>query len=255
MKTKHLLQIIMVAILLSFYSCRDKTHFLRSFIYTYSVYDSLLLQHTSADSIAIMLVHYDNIYASWDCDYSKTYNFCIKYDSLCHVHNDLTFNKTIYYNPSVGPWDLSYETNNTGFQCWEHDVRSIEVVSDADFDEQHRAGQSLNDIIRFISTSPKKFIDSGYKDMFDWENNPQNTYVGMIGKPQRNCYHPIDKLLSQMGVDEMIMLPDYIIGYFIFEKAPTLASDHHLTATFNLCNGQTIVAEIDETFGKTVQNK
>ena len=54
--------------------------------------------------------------------------------------------------------------------CSTFDIAHIDVVSNANFDAQHPSGTSLNDLVYFISVSPKKYIDSGYNYSYDWAN-------------------------------------------------------------------------------------
>ena len=77
-------------------------------------------------------------------DRAKRYTFLMdgkdafKYESLCRKHNDLS------YNQKVGV------INNVDFSgsCYiSEDFTEITVTSDKDFDENHPAGESLNDQI------------------------------------------------------------------------------------------------------------
>ena len=65
------------------------------------------------------------------------------FDSLCAKHSDLSFHgEDPFYNEPVK-------------KCYAKDIRSIEVVSDTDFDQDHPAGTSLKDIIVYSTPCVK----------------------------------------------------------------------------------------------------
>ena len=85
--------------------------------------------------------------------------------------------------------------NNVDFSgsCYiSEDFTEITVTSDKDFDENHPAGESLNDLCRFISFSPYKFISSGYRDYYVFSvNNVSLSFVNYAGKFIGNYYCPL----------------------------------------------------------------
>ena len=85
------------------------------------------------------------------------------------------------------------------------DFNEISIWSDADFDANHPAGSSLNDLVRFISFSPMPYIESGYTDVYRWSSRYRNELKEIIGESVPNCgyYHPIDKLVSQLTAADM----------------------------------------------------
>ena len=61
-------------------------------------------------------------------------------------------------------------------------------------------------------------------------------------------YYPIDKLLSEISINEMEMMPSEYFGYLIFEVAPTGLKEHQLTITISLSDGKIIVKTIKKLF-------
>ncbi len=79
------------------------------------------------------------------------------------------------YNREVGLiLDMIYSDNIS----WSDNLVSINVVSDKDFDSDHPAGTSLNDLIYIRYTSAYKYINNDYDDSFTPE--PEEEYLSEI---------------------------------------------------------------------------
>ena len=52
-------------------------------------------------------------------------------------------------------------------------IAGIDVICNDDFDENHKAGSSVSDILTFIGNSPVNYIKSGYKIHGEKETTPQ----------------------------------------------------------------------------------
>lgn len=209
-----------------------------SYVNTYYKYNDINLSLTPVGNIMISGASFDKHY-SWQ---SKGNDKDI-YENLCKTHNDISYNKKR---------ELIVGTN------WGHcsmlDFKRIDIMSNIDFDQKHPAGTSLNDIIRFISVSPKKYIDSNYAKTYDWLNGTpdsfkkeQEMYNFRNGTESKN-YYPIDKLLSEISINEMVMMPSEYFGYLIFEATPTGLKEHQLTITVSLSDGKIIVKTIKKLF-------
>ena len=90
------------------------------------------------------------------------------------------------------------------------DFDSIWVFSDSDYDEAHPAGSSLNDIVRFVSTSPMPYIKSKYKKTYDWSDDYMQSLSTLFGRrftvgSDYGAY-PIDGVLSSLGKDDFQLL-------------------------------------------------
>ena len=161
---------------------------------------------------------------------------------LCRKHNDLTYNKKREYH--LRPeWGV----------CSAVDFREIDIVSDKDFDSEHPAGTSLKDIVRFVSISPKKFIDSGYKETFNWRRNKPKIFkkesmISSMFHEETENYFPINGLLKDIGKDEMQMLPEDTHGILFFDKEPTAEKEHTLTVTIDIGERKKLVRTITKVF-------
>ena len=133
------------------------------------------------------------------------------------------------------------------------DFREIDVVSDKDFDSEHPAGRSLKDVVRFVSISPKQFIDSGYTATFDWKKNEPGFFakdpmISSMFRYEKENHFPINGLLSDIGKDEMQMLPVNTHGILFFDKQPTAEKEHSLTVTIYTREGKKFVRNITKVF-------
>lgn len=234
---KKLVLIIFPVVLLQ--SCDVvETSIFRSYVNTYYDYKDITLSLTDSGNISINGSAFDRHY-TWK---SKGRDKEI-YDSLCVAHSDMDYDKKRDY--IVG--------TNWG-HCSMSDIESISVVSNSNYDNQHMSGTSLNDIIRFISVSPQKFIDSNYTTTFDWtQNTPisfkkERNMANFKNSSESSNYYPIDKKLSEIGKNELKLLMPETIGYLTFESYPTLNKIQVLSITFRLSNGKIINRTIEKTF-------
>ena len=234
---KRLILLSIVTALL-YQSCdRARYHVFRSYITEYCYSEDIDLATTKAGNIIIRgkgrVKHY-----SWrDEGGEKT-----TYEALCRKHNDLTYNKKREYHHSP-EWGV----------CSAVDFIEIDIVSNNNFDSEHPAGTSLKDIVRFVSVSPKKFIDSGYKETFNWEKKEPNFFakdsmIPTMFQPESWNYFPINGLLKDISTDEMQMLPINTHGILFFDKEPTAEKEHLLTVTIDIGERKKLVRTITKVF-------
>ena len=241
---KRLILLSIAAVLLLLGCDRAKTVLFRSYINIYDYSENIQLKITDAGNIAIY-----QKYSSEDVNIkTASYSFKSKgeekkkYDELCKIHNDMSYNQKRSY--IVAPlWG----------RCSAIDFREIDVISDKDFDSEHPAGTSLKDIVRFVSVSPKKFIDSGYKETFNWEKNEPNFFakdsmIPTMFQPESWNYFPINGLLKDIGTDEMQMLPENTHGILFFDKEPTAEKEHTLKVTIDIGERKKLVRTITKLF-------
>ena len=242
---KRLIFFSLTVVLLLLGCDRAKTVLFRSYINTYFYNKNIQLKITEAGNIAI--------YRETSSEYktntpSAVYSFESKgeekkrYDELCKRHNDMSYNQKRSYIKFTG-WGI----------CSAIDFKEIDVVSNKDFDSEHPAGTSLKDIVRFVSISPKKFIDSGYKETFNWEKNEPNFFakdsmIPTMFQPESWNYFPINGLLKDIGTDEMQMLPEDTHGILFFDKEPTAEKEHTLTVTIDIGERKKLVRTITKVF-------
>ena len=241
---KRLILLSIAAVLLLLGCDRAKTVLFRSYITIYYYSKNIQLKITDDGNIAIY-----KEYTSENVNIkTASYSFKSKgeekkrYDELCKIHNDLSYNKKRSYIV-VPIWGI----------CSAIDFREIDVISDKDFDSEHPAGTSLRDIVRFVSVSPKKFINSGYKETFNWEKNEPNFFakdsmIPTMFQPESWNYFPINGLLKDIGTDEMQMLPEDTHGILFFDKEPTAEKEHTLTVTIDIGARKKLVRTIKKVF-------
>ena len=196
---KRVIFLSLVAVLLCMGCDISKTILFKSYVTRYFYSENIQLRITDAGNIAI--------YREYMSENKKVktaiYSFKSKgeekkiYDELCKIHNDLSYNQK-----------RSYIADPLWGKCSAIDFREIDVVSDKDFDTEHPAGRSLKDIVRFVSISPKQFINSGYTATFDWKKNEPGFFakdpmIPSMFQSETGCYFPINGLLSDIGKDEM----------------------------------------------------
>ncbi|MFV0392582.1 MAG: hypothetical protein ACK5KP_11995 [Paludibacteraceae bacterium] len=240
---KKLIQLFLFIPLFLLMGCDVMTyHTFSSYVTVYCDYDDIALSLSDNGNIRI---NYDTIFTRREYHWNSTGQEKVTYDSLCKVNNDLGYNKKREY--IVSP-DWGY--------CSTFNISQIDVVSNKNFDELHTAGVLLNDIIYFVSASPKKYIDSGYTYSYNWKNNtpeifnrePELTYSFFLNGIEEPNYSPIVRKLSEIQTNELVLLPPYCFGYLIFESSPTSIKEQTLTVTFSLSNGKTMSKSIEKTF-------
>ena len=241
---KRVIFLSLAAVLLCMGCDVSKTILFKSYVTRYFYSENIQLRITDAGNIAI--------YREYMSENKKVktaiYSFNSKgeekkiYDELCKIHNDLSYNQK-----------RSYIADPLWGKCSAIDFREIDVVSNKDFDSEHPAGKSLKDIVRFVSISPKQFINSGYKATFDWKKNEPGFFakdpmIPSMFQSETGCYFPINGLLSDIGTDEMQMLPVNTHGILFFDKQPTAEKEHSLTVTIYTREGKKFVRNITKVF-------
>ena len=234
---KRLILLSIVTALL-YQSCdRARYHVFKSYVTRYCKFEDIGIDTTKAGNIIIRGKGRVKQYSWRDEGGEKT-----TYEALCRKHNDLTYNKKREYH--LRPeWGV----------CSAVDFREIDIVSDKDFDAEHPAGTSLKDIVRFVSISPKKFIDSGYKETFNWRRNKPKIFkkesmISSMFHEETENYFPINGLLKDIGSDEMQMLPEDTHGILFFDKEPTAEKEHTLTVTIDIGARKKLVRTITKVF-------
>ena len=234
---KRLILLSIVTALL-YQSCdRARYHVFKSYVTRYCKFEDIGIDTTKAGNIIIRGKGRVKQYSWRDEGGEKT-----TYEALCRKHNDLTYNKKREYH--LRPeWGV----------CSAVDFREIDIVSDKDFDAEHPAGTTLKDIVRFVSISPKKFIDSGYKETFNWRRNrpeifKKDSIIQIMFLSETESYFPINGLLKDIGSDEMQMLPVNTHGILFFDKEPTAEKEHTLTVTIYIGARKKLVRTIKKVF-------
>jgi hypothetical protein len=227
---------------------------IRSYIVGFWEDETIYLELTKNSNIAMFW--YDGQMVSFE---SKGEDAKL-YDALCQKYNDLNYYKKTRYTKYIGCREYS-----------SNEIISIDVVSNLDFDVEHPAGSSLCDIVRLLSASPIRFIQSGYKETYDWEQCPQEfqkerefVFCYSCGEYVNLHHHPVHGLLTELNKDDLQLLGcgwdggfakfeppftyGYFFGYLTFEKEPDVSGVHELTVTVSLANGRKISQTIEKAF-------
>ncbi|MDR2894509.1 MAG: hypothetical protein LBU97_03505 [Alistipes sp.] len=114
-------------------------------------------------------------------------------------------------------------------RCLGVDFISVEVVSDAHFDETHPVGESLGNVVMFKSGSCKPYIDRGY-----------------MGEK----YIPIEMPVSELEPENLILLGNQFndIALLEFDREPTLSKMHNITVTMTADDGRVFSDTIEVVF-------
>ena len=142
------------------------------------------------------------------------------YNQLCEKHNDVSYNRRVrvyFYDQGLNP------------RCF-RDFVNLEVWSSADWDAEHPAGTSLNDLARFSSNTPWPYIQSGYTQKYHEQLNGE--------------YYPVDKLISELTPDDMMLLPRGGF-YFRFVTRPAQPGKHTLFVRLTADDGKVFEASCD----------
>ena len=172
------------------------------------------------------------------------------YDWLCNKHHDLTYNEYRTFMKDLPSESVTFN---------DKDFVSIDIISDTDFDVNHSAGDNLADIVRFISWSPYKYIRSGYREYYHYSpGSLSNTFESVMPiywgreytQTESTC-HPVDKMVSELSSDDLILLGhDHpgMIGILVFEVLPTNRGAQNITVRMTTDAGMTLEDVITLTF-------
>lgn len=211
--------LLAISTLFLFVQCPDpgaarERYYSKSFIVSYRPVASISVAQDETDCMTAKLTTNNN--SSYK-DVITPKNNALKFDSLARKHGD-TFYNQIYVIGAADPFALDGDWLPHALNS---DPVAIEVVSDRDWDENHPAGTSLNDIIMFSTQSYRQYIRSGYDNILF---------------PDESKYTAQNILLSEATpADYELTLTDS--ATFVFQSRPTLYDEHMLTITIDFDNG------------------
>lgn len=239
-----------------------KTYGLYSFIYYYVDFPEEWDTGYNADKqmlkFAIPKNDKINPYLHWD-DLTVVSNILgtqeekAKHYELSVANNDTEYNLKVSEDILMGTgWN--WPTYIRPVAYWRH-YTSFEITSDVDYNEEHPAGTSLNDLTTFSFRTFKNFIDAGYpKDNDSVVFDPMNASTEVM--------IPVNKLKPD---DNRIMAvcanfdypPDnerYSYDWGLtFAELPTITSKHKLSIKMTTNDNVTYTQLVDVDFG--VQNE
>jgi len=218
-----------------------------SYVVCYADLSSLVLETESTNPRCIVLdaaMDFSKSFGLHSTDAAKE-----RYDQLCQKHNDLSYNQ---YRSIGGTLDIE---SVTYIDC---DFSEIMVTADKDFDAEHPAGTNLSDIVRFMSWSPYRYIQSGYSKYYHYDKSDvseafdtqMRLYINkeyFDNTTDATCY-PIDKLIKDLTSEDLILLghdAPFFLGLLYFDKTPDMNEAYIFTVT--------IKTDDDKILSKTVE--
>ena len=177
-----------------------------------------------------------------------------EYDRLCVKHNDLSYNQYRHFLHHFASGSMEYI---------DKDFVSIEISSDKDYNPDHLAGTNLSDIVRFMSWSAYRFIQSGYSRYYHYAPSDvsesfraaMSVYFGekwFRSETDATCY-PIDKMVNELQQEDLILLGHdwtWPIGILCFETLPAESGEHTITVRMTTDDGEILEDSILISFGK-----
>ena len=210
-------------------SCETSCRYYRSYVDGYALIDTLSV-YTCGDNTMIGVWVQASRFVSFESQGADK----VIYDSLCTVHNDLTYNQ-IDKLPNFG-----YPNR----VCSGSDFVNIDVVCLQQYDERHSPKSSLSDVVRFLSMSPKKFIDDDY-NKYNWnkyrrQNDISTVWCEMYGSGStmnRPYFYPIDQLLADLTEEDLTLLcvsryNGGFIGFLLFSQLPVQSGSYDFLLIF-----------------------
>lgn len=211
------LKIWLISILLCMVSCGDKTntggpdgdisYLSESFVQVYIFAEEMTLGESYRGFIRVILRGEEIM--QHRTGHKK------RYAELSNKYGDT------YYNNKIGLPNQH--------QVIADDFISIDIRSDRDFDEAHKAGESLADIVTILATSPAKYIESGYTDVYDWMFQPID-YKIAGGSFRTYGYWPVNKRLDRLTPEDLLLMSPNVS--LKFEAFPLWEKTHTITVTF-----------------------
>lgn len=237
--------------------------------------DTYVVQYVSYDDIELKQF-YDEEFDRWFDDWHTAFMVIGVMDGNgCDAISDEENNKAEHKTKCAEINDFGYKyessTTTSGYNHtqWYNDAVSINITSDMDYDAEHPAGISLNDVFNLVSMSPYKFIQSGYKKKFAFHETDLSSLPEYLlhfkGKLITNTWmndktlHPVYGLVSDLTPEDMKLMGGYQECsrekgnkkcYFILcpAKDPEVNKIHNITVEIKDMYGKTFSDSIQITF-------
>ncbi|MDO4190755.1 MAG: hypothetical protein Q4D14_03585 [Bacteroidales bacterium] len=194
----------------------------------YKVYDVIASQEES-NVIKLSIDYKDNEYLR-----STWYNQCNEsqiYETMNLRHNDTAYNRPIYVIWNGGKSGCHPSVTGHTFACI--DVLSVDVTCSEDFDANHPANTSLNDVVNWVTISAMPYIHSDYTDSVDWSIDPiaNTSYMSellLFHGSEKDVCHKVDKKIVDMTAEDWMLNgggggEDFTcLAYLRFDNEPTI---------------------------------
>lgn len=180
--------------------------------------DVKILSYKTSQSFEPYFRFYHKISLTWGaktiaCVESTDVELTENFKELSNHYGDNTYNRKVM--------DFRYHDE----RALADQYAGIQIVSDADFDENHPAGSSLADIIMCLYGTYWPYIQSNYLD------TPDNSHAKSVD---------VLKRINELTVEDLTLIRT--TDKFCFElyilNTPTLATQHNLTITMTTVEGE-----------------
>lgn len=211
-------------------SCDDiivdsKPVYTNHFIHTYVDVDNVIVSPHESNPFAINIqlrgTYYDQPY----------WGISEKFNELSERYGDIYWDG---YLPACQP--------DPPIVC--NDFVRIDVISNAEFNGRP-VYSSLSDVVKLLTSSPKKYIDSHCEEKFSWENDTPEDYLAIGEHYSDGCYYPVYGMLSSLGAEDLILLETGLV--LVFTEVPEIKR-HIFTVVFRDPRGTTHRGNILMTF-------
>ena len=120
------------------------------------------------------------------------------YEKLCEYFGDTSYNRIMHSDPTIT-------------QCYADEFTALDIYSSADFGNI-KAGESLADIVMFISATAKPYIDGNYSlknvDIQDYIRMEEELghYYEYFDSHRHEYFYPVCKRASELKPEDMTLL-------------------------------------------------
>lgn len=185
--------------------------------------------------------HFGNGHLFWgwsDCiRFYSDGNERAEYDSLSALYGDTAYNKEIIVEKDV--FDSNYAKIFDVLHCANYErAISIDVTANSDWNGEHPAGSSLNDIVFLKTITQKFYIQSGYDESL----YPELGRWMEGGEYKFKYWYEFDQNWQIMRLSEMTEENYYLTllywSYLIFDSMPeNLDKEYSINVTVTFSNG------------------
>lgn len=182
------------ALLISCNKCHTTTEYTHSFVMMYEQLESIAAYVNPYGDIAV--------WGNNTSGYATSKHNAEIFHAQNTKHGDTSYNRDVTYMEPLRP-------NNYVIP----DMVKIDVVCKTDFDAEHPAGATLNDIAELRAVTPYPYIQSGYKTPFDWDNYAYRELFRDWEAVEHGLFtngpglvYPIKKTLDELTASDLILL-------------------------------------------------
>lgn len=169
----------------------------------------------------------DNNTMSFNPKGKRVYNYDDLFSYLCNMYNDISFNKEIVpftYRAFAYPFD------------------KITMSCNADFDDNHKAGASLDDIVKIKFESLWDYINNGYEYPEEYKKYEESasglSVYGVV---------PYELYLSEVNSSNSKLITPGYHNHIIFTSSPTTPGEYTFTLELTT-NGETFTTTFTHKF-------